>query len=583
VAVAAALAASGVVIGVASADQARTPASHVTGSSTAASAGLSSSRSASGVSSSERVTGAGATKASGGTAGVKPDAGIAFPLHTSGASIVDASGKQVKLDCVNWYGSESIDFVAGGLKYESAAAIISEIMSLGFDCVRLPYSNQMWQSNPVVSGNLTTANPSFNGEHARTIYASLVQDMAKAGLMVILDDHNSNAEWCCSGGDGNTLWYNSQYPQSAWISDWQSVTSTFKNIPQVIGVDLRNEPRGTATWGGGNSATDWHAAAELGGNAVLSVDPRMLIFVEGTNYATDLAGVGSLPVVLSESDHVVYEAHDYGFDTTVTGYDQWVSKIQSNWGYLVDSVPLWLGEFGTCNTSDLCVSSPTSAQLGMWFSVFTRYLSAHNVNWSYWAVNGTKSDGLTDGNSGDPITYGQVETYGVLNTGWNATSNAALLSALKAIQPSCPTGQVANGTYYLKNRGSGDVVDIPAFKSAQGTILDQWPLNDGSNQKWVVTRLTCDLYSIKSAMDGESVDILGQSASNGAGVDEYDYWGGGNQQFLITPTSGGYYTISSINSMDPIEVPGSSTKAGTSLEQGTPDGATSQQWSFAGA
>jgi endoglucanase len=577
--VAALLLVTGLVVAVSSREQAPTSAADVAGGSTATSAGAQSSSGSSG-SASRQLTASGAGAVA--PAGAKPDTGIRFPLHTSGASIVDNSNRQVKLDCVNWYGGESSDFVPGGLKYQSAAEIIGQIVSLGFNCVRLPYSNQMWESNPIVSGNLTTANPSFNGEHARTIYGQLVQDMASAGLMVILDDHNSNAEWCCSTNDGNALWYNSSYPQSAWIADWQSVTSTFENVPQVIGVDLRNEPRGPATWGGG-SADDWHAAAELGGNAVLSVDPRMLIFVEGTNFATDLASAGSLPVVLREAGHVVYEAHDYGFDTTVTGYDQWVSKIQSNWGYLVGSVPLWLGEFGTCNTSGLCVSSPTSAQLGMWFSVFTRYLSAHNVNWSYWAVNGTKSDGLSDGNSGNVIKYGEVETYGVLNTQWNAPASTSLLNALKAIQPPCPTGQVPNGTYSIKNRNSGDVIDIPAFNSAQGTVLDQWPQNNGVNQKWVVTRLTCDLYSVKSAMDGESLDILGQSASSGAGVDEYDYWGGGNQQFLIVRNSAGYYTISSINSLDPVEVPGSSKTAGTHLDQATSNGGANQQWSFSGA
>src|SRR5487761_1647482 len=40
-----------------------------------------------------------------------PDAGIAFPLHTSGAAIVDASGKRVKLNLVNWYGTETPDYV----------------------------------------------------------------------------------------------------------------------------------------------------------------------------------------------------------------------------------------------------------------------------------------------------------------------------------------------------------------------------------------------------------------------------------------------------------------------------------------
>jgi endoglucanase len=145
---------------------------------------------------------------------------------------------------------------------------------------------------------LVAANPQFAGEDSQTIFGQVVQDLANAGLMVILDNHNSDAEWCCSSTDGNTLWYNSDYPQSAWLSDWESMTGRFASIPQVIGVDLRNEPRGTATWGGSDPSTDWQAAAELGGDAVQSADPNLLIFVEGVNYALDLSGVASLPVTL---------------------------------------------------------------------------------------------------------------------------------------------------------------------------------------------------------------------------------------------------------------------------------------------
>src|ERR1700683_3238091 len=54
-----------------------------------------------------------------------PDAGIAFPLHTSGASIVDTAGEAVKLKLVNWYGAESPDYVAGGLQYPPVKAILT--------------------------------------------------------------------------------------------------------------------------------------------------------------------------------------------------------------------------------------------------------------------------------------------------------------------------------------------------------------------------------------------------------------------------------------------------------------------------
>jgi endoglucanase len=132
------------------------------------------------------------------TAAAAPDAGIVFPLHTTSISIVDAHGHAVKLRFVNWYGAESRDYVVGGLKYQPISKIIDEIVSMGFNGVRLPWSNQMWQSNPAVSKTVIAANPQFAGERARTIFEQVVRDLAAAGLMVILDNHNSNAEWCCS-------------------------------------------------------------------------------------------------------------------------------------------------------------------------------------------------------------------------------------------------------------------------------------------------------------------------------------------------------------------------------------------------
>jgi endoglucanase len=506
----------------------------------------------------------------------KPDAGIAFPLHTSGASIVDASGSAVKLNLVNWYGAESPDYVVGGLAYQPISEIISQIVSMGFNGVRLPWSNQMWQSNPVVSSAYLTANPQFEGETADTIFEKVVADLASAGLMIVLDNHTSNAEWCCSDTDGNTLWYNSSYPQSAWLADWKAMATEFKDVPQVIGVDLRNEPRGDATWGGA-AADDWQAAATTGGDAVQSVDPNLLIFVEGIDYAGNLSGVASLPVDLSTANHLVYEAHEYGYwHSGVADYDDWVADIQSDWGYLVGKDPLWIGEFGTCNTSDTCVSSTDTSDNGLWFSVFTRYLQYHNVNWSYWAVNGTESDGL----AGQGRTYGNPETYGILNTSWDGAANADLLAALQGIQPACPSGTLANGTYYIKNVHSGDVIDIPGFKTANGTDLDQWPLNDGTNQQWTVTGLGCGLYEITSVLDGSSLDIYNQSTASGGPVDEWSYWGGGNQQFVLQQDSSGSYTIASINSTDDVEVPGSSTTAGTLLEQGSPAAAANQEWTF---
>lgn len=360
----------------------------------------------------------------------------AFPLHTAGRFIVDSNGARVRLNGVNWYGAESTDYVVAGLQVATLSSIVQQIKALGFNVVRLPWSNQLYESNPVVQNYALSANPGMEGEHALTILDQVISALTGEGIMVILDNHNSNAEWCCSTSDGNSLWYNSDYPQSNWIADWQGMVQRYAANPLVMGVDLRNEPRSPATWGG-SAATDWHAAAETGGNVVLGVNPHLLIFVEGIDYALDLSGAQSLPVQLNVPNQLVYEAHNYAFDySNLSGYSDYLSRIAPKWAYLVtgsNAQPMWIGEFGTCNTADTCIDSNSSADGGYWFNMLTAFIQQYGLDWTYWPLNGTHSTG---GNS----AYGSVETYGILNASWSGISNAELMSRMQSIMSSAPPG-----------------------------------------------------------------------------------------------------------------------------------------------
>jgi endoglucanase len=377
------------------------------------------------------------------SASTQAPATVAFPLHTSGQFIVDANGQRVRLKAFNWYGAESPDAVVGGLAYQSLDSIVGELHGWGFNAVRLLWSNQIVETNPVVNGQAVAANPDLVGMHALDAFDRVVATLATNHLMVILDNHVSDATWCCSDTDGDGLWYNAAYPESSWMNDWQMMSKRYASEPSVIGADLRNELRCEpvngaslcATWGG-SSSTDWHAAAERGGNAVLAANSNFLIFVEGPSYDTDLSGVASSPMTLSAPGHLVYEAHDYGFDYSsnpLTGSSDWVTRMTPRWGYLATGAnpqPLWLGEFGTCNTADTCVASSKNTDLGFWFQIITAYIETNHLDWCYWPANGTYSNYPNAGK-----TYGSTETYGILRTAWNAPSLPSLLTQLQKIMP----------------------------------------------------------------------------------------------------------------------------------------------------
>ena len=61
--------------------------------------------------------------------------------------------------------------------------------------------------------------------------------------MVILDNHSSDAMWCCNSFDGNGLWYTDKWSEADWLRAWDVVAQRYASTPAVIGMGLRNEIR----------------------------------------------------------------------------------------------------------------------------------------------------------------------------------------------------------------------------------------------------------------------------------------------------------------------------------------------------
>jgi len=170
--------------------------------------------------------------------------------HASGSQILDSNGRVTRIAGINWYGFETTDQVVHGLWAQDYHTILNDIKSLGYNVVRLPYSNQMVES-PVLPSNISFANGSgpintdLKGLNALQVMDKLISAAGAIGLRVILDNHRSEAG---NSAEQNGLWYTSSYPESAWINDWKTLTTRYMNFtggsgnPIVIGMDLRNEP-----------------------------------------------------------------------------------------------------------------------------------------------------------------------------------------------------------------------------------------------------------------------------------------------------------------------------------------------------
>ena len=242
-------------------------------------------------------------------------AGPPVPLpgnpQTDGRWIENASGARVKLVSVNWYGAEQADFVPGGLDCQSIAAIAHEIGDGGFNSVRLPWSNAMLEEDPSVCSPDTLdrpcidpaflrANPQLMSDDALGILQTVVSALGQADVMVVLDNHTTDAQWAPGAENGvwwgGLLWddlFGTSGPPSNWKTrddlwkdDWIRVIGLFGAQPNVVGADLRNEPDANNSYGlglswgtaaGPRTRQAWGPTAEWAGNAILTADPNLLI------------------------------------------------------------------------------------------------------------------------------------------------------------------------------------------------------------------------------------------------------------------------------------------------------------------
>ncbi|MHB1422345.1 MAG: cellulase family glycosylhydrolase [Gemmataceae bacterium] len=399
------------------------------------------------------------------------NSGAADFFHTNGNQIVDVNGKPVRIAGVNWFGFETTTYVADGLWARNYQDMMNQMKQLGFNTIRIPYSEDIFNPANVPNSINYNLNPDLQGLSSLQVLDKIVAYAGKIGLRVILDEHSAKA------GDyaNEQLWYipgSTVYTQQAWINDWVALAQRYAGNPTVIGADLHNEPHGIATWGSGNPATDWRMAAEKAGNAILAVNPNWLIFVEGiqtydgqsTWWGGNLMGAGQYPVVLDVANRVVYSPHDYPASVynqpwfSASNYPNNLPSVWNQfWGYLYrqDIAPVWLGEFGS-------KLQTTSDQ--QWYQQLTAYLAdttgapagGTGMSWTWWSWNPNSAD-----------------TGGILQNDWTTVNENKVQGLIPIEFALPPAGGAASTTvtFTLTLSAAATQPVTVSFTTADGTAL----------------------------------------------------------------------------------------------------------------
>ncbi|MFD0021690.1 cellulase family glycosylhydrolase [Streptomyces sp. NPDC058382] len=384
--------------------------------------------------------------------------------HTSGRRLLDAADQPVRIAGVNWFGFETSSYVPHGLWSRDYKSMIDQMRSLGYNTIRLPYSDDIFTGTEPTSINYSDGmNSDLQGLDSLQVMDRIVEHAGHVGMKVILDRHRPD-----SAGQ-SALWYTASVPESTWLAHLKALAARYAGNDAMIGIDLHNEPHDPACWGCGDTTKDWRLAAQRGGDAVLSANPDLLVFVEGIQtfdgvsgwWGGNLMGVGRYPVELSVPDRVVYSAHDYATSVAQQPWfddasfpDNMPGVWDKYWGYIFeqDIAPVWVGEFGTT------LQSATDQK---WLKALADYLrptgryGGDSFSWTFWSWNP---------NSGD--------TGGILKDDWTTvdTVKDGYLTDIKA--PGFGDG--GNGA------GDGDDTEAPAAPAGltvTGTTSDSVSLS----------------------------------------------------------------------------------------------------------
>ncbi|MFJ8626424.1 RICIN domain-containing protein [Kitasatospora sp. NPDC093550] len=139
---------------------------------------------------------------------------------------------------------------------------------------------------------------------------------------------------------------------------------------------------------------------------------------------------------------------------------------------------------------------------------------------------------------------------------------------------------IDDGAYYrLVSVRSGQVLDVNAFSTADGTRIQQWTDQNTANQQWKLKSTGDGYYELVNRNSGKVLGIAGDSTDRGAPAEQQTDRSSGSQQWKIADVSGSdAVTLTSRRSGQALDVSGYSPDRGAQIIQWPGTGGANQQW-----
>lgn len=343
-------------------------------------------------------------------------------LHTDGSKIYDDYGNEVRLTGIAWFGNETPNYSYHGLWGNTMDGILSKAADNGFNLLRVPLSVELINKvrlgeNPMPDSLNAYLNPDLEGLSSIELIDKSIAICKEKGMKVMLDMHRIH-----SGSQSNT-WHTEEFTVEDYEECWKFLVDRYKDDDTVIACDLFNEPHGKAyrreehaKWDDSkDDQNNWKYEAEKVGKAILDINPKLLLMVEGVEtypregftydsegehayyggwWGGNLMGVKDHPVTIEgHENQVVYSPHDYGPGVSAQSWFEKDFTMESlkddiwrdSWLYIKEQniAPILIGEWG---------GNLDGGKNEQYLKYMADLIQENNLNHTFWCLNPNSGD-----------------------------------------------------------------------------------------------------------------------------------------------------------------------------------------------
>lgn len=305
---------------------------------------------------------------------------------------------------VNYSGFETYCAAPHGLWAHNLDFYLDFISANEFNAIRLPFSFELtWKLDSPSQYECVTYESDECKSTIGNLLGCLFQKALDRNIFIVIDFHSIGSMLINEHPLG-------PLKAQEFYDAWDRILDRVIHYPNLLGLDIKNEPHGTTTW------DEWGSLVNDFMNHIYNRYPdyQGLFFVEGLQ-DEDACWGGSFATLKNQLNlarhNIVFSPHTYGVSVLGEKAINYGEKEFHKWfGFLNDKYdnPIILGEAGGFFTGEDM----------HWHFRYSNYLKKINQTSSfYWSLNPDSAD-----------------TKGILNDDWTSY-NDAKLKFLKDLQP----------------------------------------------------------------------------------------------------------------------------------------------------